>query len=111
MSLFTTCFAPANDEWERVAGELFQFNGGEYTANTVEELTVEKRAMLGGIFVNGTTRILISAAVRLASGIAKGGIITVRGVRVRVNSEPVDSDGDGMSWLACGPVQIKPPSL
>jgi hypothetical protein len=112
MSLFTNCFAAANDEWERVAGELFTFEDGRhFTANTVEELTVEKRAMLGGVFVNAATRILISPAVRIASGIAKGAIITVRGVRVRVTSEPVDSDGDGMSWLACGSVQIKAPSL
>ena len=112
MSLFTDAFAAANDEWERIAGEPFKIEAREFTAITIEELTVEKRAMLGGIFVNAATRILISAATRAASGIAKGTIITVRGgVRVRVTSEPVDTDGDGTYWLACGPVQIKSPDL
>src|SRR4051794_30247400 len=111
MSLFSDCFTAANDDWERVAGEPFTIEIREFTANTVEELTVEKRAMLGGIFINAATRILISAATKAASGVVKGTILTVRGVRVGVTNEPVDSDGDGTYWLACGPVQIKAPDL
>ncbi|MEA3208374.1 MAG: hypothetical protein QOE70_1431 [Chthoniobacter sp.] len=112
MSLFNDAFAGANEEWERVAGEPFRIDALEFTAITIEELTVEKRAMLGGVFVNAATRILISAATRVASGVVKGTILTMRGgVRVRVTNEPVDTDGDGTFWLACGPVQIKPPDL
>jgi hypothetical protein len=111
MSLFCDSFAAANEEWERVAGEPFTIDSQEFTANTVEELTVEKRAMLGGIFINAATRILISSATKAASGVVKGTILTVRGVRVRVTNEPVDSDGDGTYWLACGPVQINSPAL
>ncbi|MEA3208367.1 MAG: hypothetical protein QOE70_1424 [Chthoniobacter sp.] len=112
MSFFNDAFAAANDEWERIAGEPFTIEGREFTANTIEELTVERRAMLGGIFINAATRILISAATKAASGVKSGSVLSLRGgVRVRVNNEPVDTDGDGTYWLACGPVQIKPPAL
>ncbi|MEA3212855.1 MAG: hypothetical protein QOE70_5912 [Chthoniobacter sp.] len=110
MSLFTTCFAAANDEWERVAGEPFFIESREFTAIAIEDLTVEKRAMLGGIFINATMRLNISAATKAASGVVKGTIISARGVRVRTN-DPADTDGDGTYWLACGSVQIKSPSL
>jgi hypothetical protein len=111
MSLFNDAFAGANEEWERVAGEPFKIDAREFTAITIEELAVDQRAMLGGIFTDASTRILVSSATKASSGVNKGAILTVRGVRLRVKNVPADTDGDGSYWLACGPVQIKPPDL
>src|SRR5215213_6285667 len=105
MNLFNDAFASANQEWERIAGELFLIDGAQFTAIAIEDLNVEKRAMLGGIFSNAATRILVSAGVKVAGNIAKGTIISIRGgVRLRVTNEPVDTDGDNTYWLACGSV-------
>ncbi|MEA3210980.1 MAG: hypothetical protein QOE70_4037 [Chthoniobacter sp.] len=98
------------DEWERIAGEPFTLNGQPFVSVTVEELTAEIRMMLGGRFRDAQSRMLLSTVTIAASGIVKGSIVTVRGVRMRVTAA-AESDGTGTFWIPLGPTQIEPPEL
>lgn len=105
MSLFGSGFTPFGSAFARVAGELFELGGTHYTAISVEELTVEMRGQLGGIFEDANTLMLISADVLAASGIVKGSIVTVLGQSLRAAAKPQD-DGTGTYWIPLGPVGL-----
>lgn len=94
--------------FSRVAGESFTLGAASFDAISIEELTVETRAMLGGKFRDARSRILLSAEVVASSGIKKGSILRVRGEDLRVSAEP-EQDGTGSLWIALGPVGVEIP--
>jgi hypothetical protein len=108
MSLFNQCFNTAMAAFSRVAGEMFTLGGASLEAISIEELTVETRAMLGGKFRDARSRMLLSAEVVALSGIKNGSIVKVRGEDLRVSAEP-EQDGTGSLWIALGPVGVDIP--
>ena len=102
-------FNAAMCEAERVMGEEWSFNGTDFRAIEIDDVTTEMQAMPGGKFRNVSVVLHVRLEVFTASAVADSSVITVRGDRVRVNR--IEKDGDDARALYCGPAQINTSGL
>lgn len=106
---FFSAFNASLAEAENVMGERWSLGDQNYMAIEIDDVTTEMRAMPGGRFRNIAAVVHVRLAVFLASAVADGSIVTVRGDRMRVTK--IEKDGDDARALYCGPVQINTSGL
>lgn len=112
---FFTAFKRSNAAAEAIMGEPWYFNGAEWPAVALDDLTTQSERMPGGKYRDSSIALHVRKAVVTESGVIESSIIEARQpwppltTRARFRVNEIRDVGDDTLELVCSSPQIKAP--
>lgn len=106
MNDFDRAFAGSDWAAERVMGAVFFIGGLDFRAISIDPVSVEVRAIAGGLYADATTVIFVRAEVMRDPAVKEN-------VKVRVNDQDMRILGvqREAGLLVCGPAGVRVPRV
>jgi hypothetical protein len=99
-SFFDT-FNTTLQDLEGSFGEPWIFKGSEYPAISIDTLDVDDKRIKGGAMFETSVALAVRQEVFDESGVAHGGLVTVRGIEMIVAR--LENNGDDSVTMVCAP--------